>query len=314
MASPPHAQTPDRATLVAFATAVVIGGANFVAVKFSNEELEPLFGATLRFAAASLVFFGIMAIQRMPFPDRRGTLGAALYGLLGFGFAYGLLYFALVGLAAGTASVLVASVPLMTLILAVAHGQERFSLRGVVGGLLAIVGIAILSASSLGGDLRPIYVVAALVGVIAIAESSVLVKGFPRAHPVTTNAIGMVTGTIFLAPMSLILGESWTVPEETQTWVVLAWLVLAGSVGLFVLFLFVIARWTASASVYALTLMPVVAVALGALLADEPVTIELVVGGLIVLAGVYVGALSRPRAPAAQLPEAAPAVTTESTP
>jgi len=63
----------------------------------------------------------------------------------------------------------------------------------------------------------------------------------------------------------------------------------------------VIARWTASASVYVLTLMPVVAVALGALLAGEPITSEVIGGTALVLLAVYVGAIRRPRSEVAPL-------------
>jgi drug/metabolite transporter (DMT)-like permease len=42
-------------------------------------------------------------------------------------------------------------------------------------------------------------------------------------------------------------------------------------------------------------LMPVVAVTLGALLADEPVTMELLAGGALVLVAVYIGAISQGR-------------------
>jgi drug/metabolite transporter (DMT)-like permease len=61
----------------------------------------------------------------------------------------------------------------------------------------------------------------------------------------------------------------------------------------------VIIRWTASATVYALTLMPVVAVTLGVLFMDEKVTIQFVVGAALVLTAVYVGALlpRKPEAP-----------------
>ena len=68
---------------------------------------------------------------------------------------------------------------------------------------------------------------------------------------------------------------------------------VAGSVGLFYLIVFVIRRWTASATAYSLTLMPVVAVTLGALLADEPITPEVIVGALLVVVAVYVGAVRR---------------------
>ena len=68
---------------------------------------------------------------------------------------------------------------------------------------------------------------------------------------------------------------------------------VAATVGLFVLVLFVVQRWTASATAYVFVLMPVVAVILGALVADEAITVATVVGGAIVVAGVYVGALAR---------------------
>ena len=297
---------PDRVTLGAFAGAVTIGGSNFVAVKFSNDDLDPLFGAGIRFTAAALLLLLFMRIQGLAIPRGRAATGAASYGLLGFGVSYGFLYYALQGLSAGTAAVLLATTPLVTLVLAVLHGQERFTARGVAGGLLAVAGLAVISVDSIGGDLRVTYLLAAFLGVIAVAESSVLVKGFPQAHPITTNAVGMVAGAVLLLGTSLAFGEEWMLPATARTWSVLAWLVIPGSIGLFALFVFVIIRWTASATVYALTLMPVVAITLGAVLADEPVTVELVIGGMLVMAAVYVGALSVERPPPA-VPEAAPA-------
>ena len=287
---------PDRATLAAFLGCALIGGSNFVAVRFSNEDLDPMFGATIRFTLATLLLFAIMAVMRLPVPRGRAAVGAAVYGTLGFGVSYAFLYLALVELDAGMSSVILAGTPLFTLGLAVLHGQERFTTRGLIGGALAITGIGILSAGSLEGDIPPAYLLAAVLGMLSVAESSVLIKTFPRTHPITTNAFGMAWGTLFLAVASLILGETWALPQTPRTWFVLGWLVVAGSVGLFVLFLFVIARWTASASVYVLTLMPVVAVTLGALLADEQVTIELVAGGALVLLAVYIGAITQERA------------------
>ena len=299
-------RVPDRVTLGAFAGAVAIGGSNFIAVKLSNDELEPLFGAGVRFAAAALLLVALTRLQRLAIPRGGDLTGPALYGLLGFGVSYGLLYYALQGLTAGTAAVFMASTPLITLVLAVLHGQERFTPRGIAGGVLAVAGIGVISVDSLGGDLRPSYLVASLLGVVAVAESSVLLKGFPRAHPITTNAVGMVAGAVLLLVASLAFGEAWELPETAATWGALAWLVVPGSIGLFALFVFVIKRWTASATVYALTLMPVVAITLGALVKDEPVTAEVVAGGALVMAAVYVGALSG-RTPEAAPPEAAPA-------
>jgi drug/metabolite transporter (DMT)-like permease len=51
--------------------------------------------------------------------------------------------------------------------------------------------------------------------------------------------------------------------------------------------LFVVQRWTASATSYVFVAMPIVAVILGALIADERITLTTVLGGAIVCAGVY---------------------------
>jgi drug/metabolite transporter (DMT)-like permease len=288
-------QALDRTTLIAFAATVLIGGTNFVAVKFSNAELAPLYGAALRFAAAAVIFFAIAWIGRMELPRGAALLGASIYGLLSFGVAYAFLYVALLEISAGTTSVVLASVPLMTLALAVLHRQERWTLRKLAGGVLALGGIAALSYRDIGGELPTISLLAAVAGAFAAAESSVVVKGFPKSHPITTNAVGAAVGAAGLFAASAILGESWMLPEVPRTWAVLAWLSVVGSVGLFGAFVFVIKRWTASATVYALTLMPIVAVSLGALLAKEHITPEVVVGGAMVVSGVYVGALSPQR-------------------
>lgn len=281
-----------RLTLLAFMAAVAIGGGNFIAVRFSNEELDPLFGAALRFTAAAVVLFALARARGIPLPRGRAAAGAATYGVLAFGFSYAFLYYALVGMAAGTTSVIMASVPLLTLGLAVAHGQERLSGRGILGGALAIIGIAVLSGGALTGDIGAVYLLAALLGALAAAESSVVAKALPRPDPVMTNAIGMTAGAALLWLASLGLGETWTAPALARTWIVLVYLVVLGSVTLFILFLYVIARWTASATSYAIALMPVVAITLGAVLASEPITWTLLLGGALVLGAVYIGALA----------------------
>ncbi|MDP9067429.1 MAG: EamA family transporter [Actinomycetota bacterium] len=299
-----HPARPSGTTLAAFAGTVVIGGANYIAVKFSNQELDPLSGAALRFLGAAILLFLICAIGRYPMPRDRAAIGAAIYGLLGFGLSYALVYYAIVGLGAGPTAVIVGAVPLATLLLAALHRQETLTVRGIAGGLLALVGIAILSIGSLDADLEPSYVIAAVVAVISIAESSVVIKGFPKTHPMSTNAVAMAVGALFLVVGSFLFDQRWALPTSARTWAALTWLVVVGSVGLFWLFLYVIERWTASATVYVLALMPVVAVILGAFFADEAITTELVVGGALVLCAVYIGALrSKPQDAPAAVPE-----------
>ena len=305
-------QNARSMTYAAFLGAVLIGGANFIAVSFSNMELPPLFGAALRFGLASAVFILIAQIAHVPWARGQAAAGAAVYGLLAFGASYALLYFALLGLAAGKVAVIVASVPLFTLAIAVIVGQERLSARGIIGGVLVIAGIAVLSLGTLGGEFSAVYLFGAVLGAVTIAASSVFVKTLHDVHPISLNAIGMAAGTLFLALGSLLLGERWLLPNETPTLLALGWLVLLGSVGLFQLFLYVIRRWSASATVYAVAGMPVVTAGLGAVMLDQPITVEVVVGGTLVIVAVYVGAIARARK-LPPLPEG-PDLTTETHP
>jgi drug/metabolite transporter (DMT)-like permease len=68
-------------------------------------------------------------------------------------------------------------------------------------------------------------------------------------------------------------------------------------VAVFVLYLVALKYWEASRAAYAFVLIPFVTVLLSAWLLDEPVTAGLVAGGLLVLAGVYIGALRPPAVP-----------------
>ncbi|MEX2045993.1 MAG: EamA family transporter [Chloroflexota bacterium] len=282
---------PEPMTLAAFAVMSVIAGSNFVAVRFSNQELPPFWGATLRFAIACALFFGIMWWRHAALPRRRALAGVALYGALGFGAFYALMYWALVTVPAALASVLVALVPLLTFFLAIAHGLERFRLRGLVGALVAAAGVAVVFAEQLGGAAELMALLACIAAAVCVAESGVVAKLFPRVDPAATNAVGMLAGLAILAPLSLVAGETWTPPQRMDTIVAVLYLVTIGSVGLFALFLFVLRRWTATATSYLLVVSPLVTVAVAAVLAGERVSAQFVVGALLVGAGVYVGAL-----------------------
>ena len=78
--------------VVAFSGAVLLGGTNFVAIRFSNRELEPLWGAGARFAIAAVLL--AVASAALVLRALRGDEGrlVVVYGILGFGFTYGLQY------------------------------------------------------------------------------------------------------------------------------------------------------------------------------------------------------------------------------
>jgi drug/metabolite transporter (DMT)-like permease len=271
---------------------VLLAGGNAVGVKVATDELDPLWGAATRFAAAGLIFAAVMALRRMPLPRGGALIGSVLYGILGFGAAFGLAFIAIPMTGAGTGQLLLGLVPLLTLILAPIHGLERFQVRAIIGSLVALAGVAILAADRISMDVPFQGIALGFVVALLFAESGVVVKLTPRADPVATNAVGMLVGAAVLLPVSLLTGERWVMPTQQDTWAAMVYLVLAGSVAVFWLYVFVLRRWTASAASFEFLLIPVATIPFSALLTHEVITPIMLLGGAIILVGVYFGALA----------------------
>lgn len=260
----------ERTALAAFMTMSVLAGGNAVAIRFSNRELDPLWGAGLRFLLAAAMLAAVMVVLRLPLPTGRAMIGAFVYGALTIAAAFALAYYGLVRLHAGLGQTLLALVPLATLLLAVLWRQERFRVEAIGGALLAIAGIAVMSRAHVGAV--PFLSVLALIGsAFCFAQAAVLVRRFPPVHPVTMNAVGMAVGSALLIIGAVLVGDSIAIPRRAETWLAIGYLVPVGSVLVFVLYLIVLRYWAASRAAYEFVLIPVVTIALSAWLDDESV-------------------------------------------
>lgn len=298
-------RSPDALTLGAFVVAVTLGGSNFVAVRFSNRDLPPFWGAGLRFGLAALLFVAISFALRLRWPRGRELALTVLYGALGFAISYALMYWALVRVTAAVGVIVLAIVPVVTVVLAALQGLERLRLRSAVGALLALAGIVWMTFGPRQVAIPLSALAAMLAAALSAGQAIVLGKRLAGNHPAMTNAVGMTAGAVLLLVLSAAAGESWALPRHAEAVWAVAYLVTLGSVGMFLLVLLVVGRWTASATSYMFVLFPVVTLALGAWLADEPVTAEAVTGAALVMLGVWIGALSPgARRPAGPIPSA----------
>ena len=284
----------NRLTVFAFFLTALLGGGNSVAVRFSNVELAPYWGATIRLGASALLFWLILFLWRIPIPQKRDALVLLLTGFFAVGVSFGLLYFGFVKLQASLGSVIVALGPLMTFFLAVLHRIETFRWQSLLGGVIALIGISIAARAQLGADI-PILSVLALIGGSAIsAEGNVILKIFsPKSHPMATNALTLSAGVVFLLITTFLIGETHNIPTLPETWMAIAYTVIPGSVIMFYLFIWILARWSASATSYVIMLFPIVATTAGSLLAGETITLTFILGGALVLVGVWIGALMK---------------------
>ena len=285
-------------SLAVFVAIALIGGGNAVGVAVSVKELDPLWAAAARFLAAGLVFAALWSYsicgsrwgERWSRPHLRWVRLLRCLCPLVLGAARD---------AAGDRSDHHRPDPLLTLVLAAAHGLERLTARAIGGSLVALAGLAFLVNDRLSADVPLLSLLAIVGGAVFLAESGIVVKLTPRAHPVASNAVGMIGGGLLLLLLSALVGDNWVAPAQPDTWAAMIFLVLGGSVAVFGLYVFLLGRWTASATSYTLLLMPIPTVVYSAILTGEPLTPALFLGGAVIILGVWIGAFARTEAAAA---------------
>ena len=289
---------------VTFVACALVWGSTFLAIRFGNEAVPPLWAAAIRLAIASVLLFGITRIIGTPLPRGRALRGAALWGLFSLGVNLSLLYVGEQTVPSGISAVLFATVPLSTALLAAAFGVERLVTRKLVAAAIAIGGVAVIFAGELGVAVPFTGLLTIFGAATAAAFGNVLLKREPSPPVFALNAIGTAVAAVVCLVASFLAGESHAIPVTAAAWIPLLYLTLAGSLGAFVLFSWLVTHWTVSnASLVGVT-VPVIAVILGGVVkAEQPAPLTYL-GGAIVITAIFIAV----RAPHPE-PAHAPAAT-----
>lgn len=300
--APPPA-LPERTVLAAFALFILVGGGASVAIRITYAELAPFWASASRFALAAVVFWGLVYFRKLPLPRGPALLGAITFGSLTVGVGFLLIAWGLVVTPASLYQILMAMVPLLTLFLSAVHGVESITRRGDFGSLLAAAGIAVTVGGVPAANLSAPHIGAILVAALLIAEGGVLIKKLPPNPPIMTNAVALTVGAVILGAASLLTGERWTFPTQPDTWAAYVYLVLFVTILTFLLYMFVLGNWTASGTSYGFVIVPLVTIVIASSIAGETITPNFLMGAVLVLAGVFVGALLPSRSKPAEIEE-----------
>jgi drug/metabolite transporter (DMT)-like permease len=274
---------------MSFLLLALLWGSSFTLIKVSLEGLSPAQLVLARLALGAAVLLAVAAIRHVGLPRGRAVWGhLAGAALLGNVLPFLLLSYGERTAGAGIAGVLIGATPLLTLTIAYAAlAAERATARKVIGLLVGFAGLVLVVApwrdagGSFAGEL------ACFGAAVSYAASFVYVRRFlsPRGlAPLALAAGQLVVAVALQAAVSPVL--EWGAVHLTGR--VVASIVLLGvlSTGLaYVLYFRLIADLGATTASAVNYVVPIAAVLIGAVLLGEPVTWNVVAGGLIVLAG-----------------------------
>jgi drug/metabolite transporter (DMT)-like permease len=278
----------------AFAIVCVVWGTTYLFIRIALETIPPLLLTGSRFTAAGLIMLLIAKLCGDALPrDFRTLANLAFVGFLLVAVGNLAVVWAEQWVPSGLAALLVATAPFwMAIIEAFRTNGERLELRAGLGMLIGFLGVAMLVTP--GGGMTGKWSAAFLLGALAIqiggacwqygsAHGKYKLKHVPL---LTSAALQMLFGGLIVTIVGLSIGEASRFVVTPRTFGALVYLTIFGSIVAYSAYIFALSHMrTTHTSLYAYV-NPVVAVFLGWLILDEPLTWVSVVAMVIILAGV----------------------------
>jgi drug/metabolite transporter (DMT)-like permease len=281
----------SRRAWLALAIVYVVWGSTYLGIELAVRTMPPFLMASMRFLIAGPLLY-VWATRRGDRSDRptaRHWLSAFLIAAPMLAIGNAAVGWAEQTIDTGTASLIIASVPLWMALLDRVFYAQRLARTMVIGLVVGFGGVGLLVApgGSGAGDSRAILLVFSS---LAWALGSLYSRQAPQPQrPLVAAAMQMTAGGLILAVVSAVSGEAsgFHVSQVSlESWLGLAYLVVAGSLIAYTAYMWLLREVpTSLVGTYAYV-NPVVAVMLGTVVLGEPLTWRTLVGGGVILASV----------------------------
>jgi len=268
-----------------------LGGTAAAITRYLVPGADPVALAALRWGIGFLCVLPASLLMKARWPERRDWPAVATLGLAFFG-AFFIRYNIAIGYTtAARASLALATLPLHTMVVAALLGVEPLTLRKTMGVGIAVLGAAAALAAGLTsapvGAWRGELIMTA--AVFCMAFYNVLSRPLMRR----SSALGFLTVGMGSGALALVIAGAFTGSFaalknfEAPQWLAGVYLGIAGGAAAFILWVMALERATPTRVANTMTVNPIAAALLAAVLIGEPITIDLLFGLLAVFAGIW---------------------------
>jgi len=287
-----------NAGILAAVASSALGGMAAAVTRFilldADPAVDPVSIAVFRFGLGFLILLPVALALRSRWPRGRDWIGVAALGVMFYGVFFVVYAEALVYTTAARGSLAVSTLPVLTMIVAALLGREQLTARKILGVLIAMSGVAVALAAGLAeapaqawrGDLIM------TAGMLSMALYNVLSRPFmQRSSPLAYATAGMAFGGGVNAILVLQSGGFAAVASfGAAQWAAVLYLgVFAGALG-FYLWVYALERASPTRVANTITVSPIAAALLGAVLLGEPIGASLLIGIAAVALGIWIAA------------------------
>lgn len=284
---------------VAAAVSSLSAGASIAATRFVIDQTDPVTIGFYRYLIGAFVLLPVLAwglaTRRV---SARDMLVIALLGVVFFGYFPWAFSASLKYTTAARGAVGLATAPIMTLVLAQILGRERMTPMKSLAVAVAFAGVAVaFSDALLGGENKGFLGEALmLAAVLGAAVYSVYARPYLVRHgPVFVTSLAITFGMLSLLPFAAAEGALSAVPTfTTGGWVAVLFLGIVGGAVQFVLYTWALRRISPTRTAIYVTLNPISALVLAAVILGESLTPQLLAGAILVISGIFLA--NRPSA------------------
>jgi drug/metabolite transporter (DMT)-like permease len=269
-----------------------LGGTAAAITRYLAAGADPVEMAILRWGIGFLCLLPSALALQVKWPERRDWAAVAALGVCFFGLFFILYNLAMAYTTAARASLALATLPLHTMVVAALLGAERLTARKSLGVGVAVLGVIAALATGLGaappGAWRGELIMTG--AVFCMAFYNVLSRPFMRrSSALGFLTVGMGAGATMLILVGSLSGSLVALTGLTAAqWIAGLYLGIAGGAAAFILWVMALERATPTRVANTMTVNPVAAAALAAILVGEPITPNLIVGLVAVFAGIWI--------------------------
>jgi drug/metabolite transporter (DMT)-like permease len=264
-----------------------IWGSSFMWIKLAIREVGP--NTLVAFRVLFGLIFGVIvvAIQRVPWPRTfKAWFPLLVVGLTNLAIPFFLISWGEQVIDSAVASILDATVPLFTILMAhfLLH-DDKITLPKVLGLVIGFIGILVLMSKDIGTSSSSILgQVAVIVASAFYAGSAVYVRKTTEDVPGILRSVGpLVSATAVMWPAAFLFEAPIVIPQLPLTWVSLLFLGVVGSGLAFVLAYYLIHEMGPTRMTMVTYLFPLFGVILGVVFLDEKISWQLITGAVLIV-------------------------------